>query len=249
MNRKPSRKLVVGVVAGLAVAGAGAAIGATQLGSPKEESQAIVNDAAKQLGIEPAKLSAALKKALQNRVDAAVAAGRLTKEQGAELKSRIESSDVPLFAGPGFRGGPHGGHHGLIADLGVAATYLGLTDAELRTELEGGKSLADVAKAKGKSADGLVDALVTSAKTQLDEAVKNGRLTKEQETEMLNGLKARITDLVNGRFPAPPHGDRFFGDRFGGPGFDRARPFFGEGFGGNRPGAFRGGQPNPLPAA
>jgi polyhydroxyalkanoate synthesis regulator phasin len=250
MDRKLSRKLVVGVVAGLAVAGAGAAIGATQLGSPKEESQAVVNDAAKQLGIEPGKLSAALKKALQNRVDEAVAAGRLTKEQGADLKARIESSDFPLFAGPGFRGGPHGGHHkGIFADLGVAAKYLGLTDAELRTELEGGKSLADVAKAKNKSVDGLVDSLLAAAKTRLDQAVENGRLTKDEETEMLNGLKERITDFVNGRFPAPPHGDRAFGDRFRGPGMHGARPFFGERFDGNRPGVFRGGPPNMFPAA
>jgi hypothetical protein len=245
MDRKSKRKLAAGAVAGLALVGGGAAIAATQLGSPSEESQAIVEDAAKQLGIQPSKLSAALKKALENRVDAEVTAGRLTKEQGDDLKAKIESGVLPLFFGPGGPG-RHGGEHAMVfGDLGVAAKYLGLTDAELRTELESGKSLADVAKAKGKSADGLVDALVAAAKTRLDEAVKNGRLTKEQETEMLNGLKERITNLVNGRFPGPPHGDRFFGDRFGGPG---RRGFFGDRFGGERPG-FREGPPSLRPSA
>ena len=245
MDRNVKLKVAAGAVAGLALIGGGAAIAATQLGSPKEESQAIVNDAAKQLGIEPSKLSAALRKALENRVDEAVAAGRLTKEQGAELKARIESGDVPLFFAPGFRGGPHGGHHfGVFADLGVAAKYLGLTDAELRTALEGGKSLADVAKAQNKSVDGLVDALLAAAKTRLDQAVEKGRLTKAQETEMLSGLKERITDLVNGRFPAPPHAGRFFGDRFGGPGFRRGPRSFGD-----RPGFFREGPPNLRPTA
>src|SRR5438552_8962823 len=140
-------RMIVGAVAGLAVAGGGAAFAATQLGSPQQESQAVVNDAAKQLGVEPSSLSAALKKALENRVDEAVAAGRLTKAQGDELKQRIESGDTPLFGGPGrgfHEGAPFGG-------LEAAASYLGLTDAQLHTKLESGKSLADVAKAQGKS--------------------------------------------------------------------------------------------------
>jgi hypothetical protein len=72
------RKVVAGAVAGLAVAGGGAAVAANQAGSPSEDSQAVLNDAAEQLGVKPAALSSALKKALANRVDAAVAAGRLT---------------------------------------------------------------------------------------------------------------------------------------------------------------------------
>src|SRR5438876_6550977 len=125
MNRSAKRKLAVGAVAGLAAAGGGGAIAATQFDSPSAESQAIVNDAAQQLGVQPSALSDALKKALSDRVDAAVAAGRLTKEQGDALKTRIQSGDYPLF---GF---PHGGfgHFGHFADLDAAATYLGLTPA------------------------------------------------------------------------------------------------------------------------
>src|SRR5438093_12739451 len=130
MSSRIKPRLVAGAVAGLAVAGGGAAFAATQLGSPKQENQAVVNDAAKQLGVTPSALTAALKKALENRVDAAVAAGRLTKEQGAELKQRIESGDLPLFFGP--RGGPHE-HFG---DFDAAASYLRLTEAELRAQLE-----------------------------------------------------------------------------------------------------------------
>src|SRR3954470_20659270 len=119
-NRKP--KLIAGALAGLAVAGGGAAFAATQLGSPRQENQAVLNDAAKQLGVQPSALSAALKKALENRVDAAVAAGRLTKAQGDELKQRIESGEVPLFGGPG-RGFGH--HAGPFGGLEAAASYLG----------------------------------------------------------------------------------------------------------------------------
>src|SRR5215216_7440607 len=93
------RKIVVTAAAGLAVVGAGGAIAATKLTSPREEKQAVVNDAAKQLGVQPSELTAALKKALSNRVDAAVKAGRITKAEGDAMKARINSSDSPLFGG------------------------------------------------------------------------------------------------------------------------------------------------------
>src|SRR6266545_4230654 len=103
MDASLRRKVVAGTVAALAVGGAGAGIAATQLGdSPSAESKAIVNDAAKQLGIQPSELSGAIKKALSDRVDAAVAAGRLTKEEGAELKKQI-ASEVPALRPAGVR--------------------------------------------------------------------------------------------------------------------------------------------------
>jgi hypothetical protein len=191
MDRKLKLKVGAGVAAAAAVAGGGAAIAADRLGS-SSDSQAVVNDAAKQLGVTPSALTAALKKALESRVDAAVAAGRLAKEQGEELKQRIESGDLPLFFGP--RGGPHE-HFG---ELDAAASYLGLTEAQLEAQLEGGKSLAQVAKDRGKSVDGLIQALVDQATKRLDAAVAAGRLTKAQEQQILVGLKQRITDFVNG---------------------------------------------------
>jgi hypothetical protein len=197
MERSTKRKLAAGVVAGIAVAGGGAAIAATQLGSPTEESQTAINEAAKQLGVQPSALTNALKKALENRIDAAVAAGRLTKEQGDALKARIESGDVPLLDVPGY-------HHfgvGHFGGLDAAATYLGLTEDALRTQLESGKTLAQIARDRGKSVDGLVSALYDAAKTKLDAAVSAGRLTKSQEDAILADLKQRLTDFVNGDVP------------------------------------------------
>jgi polyhydroxyalkanoate synthesis regulator phasin len=214
MDMNAKRKVVIGVAAGLLLGGAGGAFAAGKLTSPKEERQAVINDAAKQLGIEAAKLSAALKKALQNRVDAAVADGRITKAEGEALKARIEAGDAPLlFGGRPHHGGPGLGRHQGPA-LDAAAKYLGITEAQLRTELQNGKSLADVAKAHGKTVDGLVNALVAEAKTKVDAAVKAGRLTQAQASEMLSDLKERITDFANGRFPAPPFRDHD-GDRHG----------------------------------
>jgi hypothetical protein len=224
------RKLIAGAAAALAVGGAGAGVAATKLASsPGADSKAIVNDAAKNLGVEPSKLSAAIKKALSDRVDKAVADGRLTKAQGDELKQRIQSDDFPLFGppafGPGF-GPPHPFFHGLDG----AAGYLGLTEAELRARLNSGKTLAEIAEAEGKSVDGLKDALAKDAKAKLDAEVKEGHLTKAEEQRVLKDFDSRIDELVNGKLQF-----RFREHR--GPGFH------GRGFGSDR-----GGTP-PVPGA
>ncbi|MGB2954181.1 MAG: hypothetical protein WBB74_12440 [Gaiellaceae bacterium] len=209
MDASAKRKIVAGAAAGLAVAGGGGAIAATQF-SPKAESDAVISDAAKQLGVQPSALSDALKKALSDRVDASVAAGRLTKDQGDALKARIQSGAFPIFGGP--RGGFE--HFGLFRDLDTAASYLGQTGAKLQSELESGKTLAQVAKDQSKSVDGLVQALTDAAKKKLDNAVSAGRLTSTQEQSILSDLKARITDFVNGKLPARPDFER--DHRFGG---------------------------------
>jgi hypothetical protein len=203
LNRKS--KLVIGAAAVLAAAGGGVGVASSQTTSRSEDGKAVIDDAAKQLGISASKLSGALKSALSNRVDAAVAAGRITKAEGDELKQRITSSDFPLVGGL-HHGLGHGGR-GLAAAVG----YIGITEAQLRADLEGGKSLAQIATAHGKSVDGLVNALVADAKSKLADAVSAGRLTKAQETEMLSGLKDRITSMVNRtRADRPDFGGREF---------------------------------------
>ena len=227
MTWKLKHKFAAGTGAALAVAGGGAAIAATQL-SPKAESQAVVDDAAKQLGVDPTKLSDALKQALENRVDAAVAAGTMTKAQGEQLKARIASSEFPLFGGRGH--GPGGRHGGFGGHLSAAATYLGVSEDALRTSLAGDKTLADIAKEKGKSTDGLVAALVADETNELDAAVAAGKLTKAQRDERLLQAKQRFQDLVDGKAPArgsfrrhdgfrggPPHADGNAGYRFDAP--------------------------------
>ncbi len=219
MDAPLKRKVAAGTAAALALAGGGAAIAATKLGfSSGTESKAVLDDAAKQLGVTPSALSDALKKALSDRVDAAVAAGRLTKEQGSELKQRIESGEFPLFGPPalGF------GHFGHFGGLDAAASYLGLTETQLRDRLDSGKTLAEIAKAENKPVDGLISALKDDAKQKLDAAVSAGRLTNAQEQQILSDLDQRITDFVNRKLTQPPHPGGWF--RGGRPGFDGGPP-------------------------
>jgi len=212
MDSRIKHRLAIGLGAVVVLGGAGAAIAATKAGSPREETQAIIDDAAGQLGVPPADLTNALEKAFANRVDAAVADGRLTQEQAARIKEHIQSGELPFLFGRPHRGGIGPGfglghHHGLDA----AASYLGLTQEQVRTEVESGKTLAQVAEARGKSVDGLVDALVADFEEKLDAAVKAGRLPQAEADEMVKDVRERVTARVNGQRP-----ERF---RRGGPGF------------------------------
>lgn len=216
-------KVVAGAGAALAIAGAGAAVAADRL-MPRAESQAVLNDAAKQLGVDPAKLTDALEQALKNRVDEAVKAGRLTQEQGNAMKERIDAGSFPFFAGPGFgRGQGERGffHHRGGGHLDAAASYFGITVEALRTALGGGKSLADVAEEQGKSVDGLVDALVAEETKELADAVADGRLTDTQRDRIVSTLEQRVTDFVNGVRPPFGMGRRGHGFPGGPPPLER----------------------------
>jgi hypothetical protein len=107
--------------------------------------------------------------------------------------------------GPGgrHRGGPGGPGAGpSLRILAPAASYLGVSVATLTADLKSGKTLAEEATAKGKTAAGLIDAIVASHKTVLDAANAAGWITDAQETAMLTRLTTQVTTLVNEGPPA-----------------------------------------------
>ena len=155
----------------------------------------------------------ALVAAEKTELAAAVTAGRLTQAQSdqiaAGLTARVtaEVNGTRPARGPGGPGGF--GHHGPGGDeLTAAASYLGVTEAALMTQLQSGKTLAQVADAtSGKSAAGLIDALVAAGKTELAAAVTAGTITQAQSDQIATTLKARFTALVNNtRPPRDDHG-------------------------------------------
>lgn len=234
-------KLLVGVVALVAAAGAaGGAYAATQSSSSPQ--QAYLNDVAGRLHVSRAKLDAALKAALIDRLNAMVKSGQLTQAQANKIEQGIAKGRGRLpfffglgfgFGGPGFGGpkfgppglfgGPPGFHlglrmGGLAGPIHAAASYLGLSDTQLLTDLASGKSLAQIAAKQGKSVAGLEQAITTAVKSQLDKLVSAGVITKAQEQRVLSHLSAKLGKLVNRSghlelrapkgvlMPAPPAG-------------------------------------------
>jgi hypothetical protein len=236
LHRSLKGKLVIGLVALAVVGFAGGAYAATQSSGPTTR-QAFLNDVAKRLHVTPQQLTAALNGAEIDQLQAEVKAGRLNQSQANSLEQRLKQngakSAVPFgFFGPGLGfgggpgpgpgpgGGPGGGPGfgprfrafggaGLAGGLGTVASYLGLTDAQLLQQLASGKSLAQIATAKGKSVSVLEQDLTSAEKTRLDKLVADKMLTAAQEQKLLSGLSARIANAVNRKGFAAP--------RFGGP--------------------------------
>ena len=107
--------------------------------------------------------------------------------------------------GPGGNGGPGGGAAILGSDiLTPSASFLGISVTSLEADLKAGKTLAQEAVAKGKTADTLVTAVAAAEKTVLDAENAAGWITDDQETSLLANLTTQITDLVNNGPPVPP---------------------------------------------
>ena len=138
--------------------------------------------------------------AAKKHLDQAVADGKITAAQAqtrlAELKSHLDEI-VNRTGPPAGRGGPGGA---------PVASYLGLSQAELRTQLRSGKSLAQVATAQGKTVAGLKAAILADAKQKLDQAVADGRLTAAQAQQRLADLTSHIDEIVNATGPFHPRG-------------------------------------------
>ena len=109
--------------------------------------------------------------------------------------------------GPGGPGGGAGGAGVLTADiLTPSATFLGISTSTLMTDLAGGKTLAQEAVAKGKTAADLITAIVANEKLVLDGEKTAGWLTSDQETSVLSAFTDQVTNLVNSGPSVPPGG-------------------------------------------
>lgn len=232
LNRKG---VALGLVVGLLGGAAGGALAtsggskATTTTTPSVTRQAVTDaflkNVADRLGVDVSKLKAALKGAAVDQVNQAVKDGKLTQAQADAVIQRIDSGDFGHLGagfgmgfgmgfGPGF-GGHMGFGVGGVDMMATAATYLGITEAQLHTQMQAGKSLADIAKAtSGKSVSGLEDALVAAA----TKAVNASSLSADQKAQMIATLKANIDAMVTRTPGAGPMGQHMDGGRMMGGG-------------------------------
>jgi hypothetical protein len=215
MRLNLNRKVAIGAVLLAACAATGGAYAAsTDNGATSR--QAFLDDAAKRLGVPPQRLKDAFAGALQDKLNAAVKAGKLTQAQANAMVQRFQHDGGLGLEPLPFGGGFHGHRFGMRGGpLGGAAGYLGLTVPQLLSQLESGKSLAQIAHSRGKSTSGLENAIVSDERTRLEKERASGEITATQEQQMLSGIQAHVKELVNHtgglhgfghRLPAPPDG-------------------------------------------
>ncbi|HKY77608.1 MAG TPA: hypothetical protein VJS45_15845 [Acidimicrobiia bacterium] len=204
---KPNRLAVYGLTAGLLGGGAAGLLltGSTLASAQVSDVTGTVTDpststTAPAAPATPAPADGSAKPArgewAKSVLDGLVAKGTITQTQADEILAALDA------ARPAHGPGGHGPGHGGFGKLDAAAKVLGMTVEDLRSALQGGKSLAAVAAEKGVDVAKVVDALVAEFKAHLDEEVAAGIHTQAEADQKLADARARLEAFVNGTAPA-----------------------------------------------
>jgi hypothetical protein len=128
---------------------------------------------------------------------AVLAQGPMGGYAPGQMRSRMVDGTPGAGTGMGRRGGMEGmrGQMGgpqqsLIA---VAADKLGMPQADLIAQLQGGKTIAQVAGEKNLALDTIVNAFVATRQARMTQAVAAGRMTQAQVDAMLATMRANVT--------------------------------------------------------
>jgi hypothetical protein len=122
---------------------------------------------------------------------------------GAAFAQGPSDDHSPLGLGRGNWGGPD---NSLVA---AAARVLGMEQTALVAELNAGKTIADVAKAKGVALDKIVTAFVQPHVDWLNQAVKDSQLTQAQADQYSATMRANITAKLSAAFTPRGNGQGF----------------------------------------
>src|SRR5258708_12196222 len=96
-----------------------------------------------------------------------------------------------------------GGHHGggqcrlLGMAAGAVAETLSITEQELQTEMQSGKSVSDVAQAHGMTTSDFAASLTRIASDRISKAVVAGTLTQPRAGQLNHQLTAAMDFLLN----------------------------------------------------
>ena len=178
-----------------------------------------LNAFANRLGVTADKVKEAYTGAISDTLDQAVKDGKLTQAQADQIKTdltnRLNQGLLPEFFGffgfprkGGFerfgfgRGIFEGGKGGF--DLSSFASALNMTQADLTSELQSGKTITDVAKEKNVDLATVKTSILNDLKTKLDQSVQSGTITQAQADSVYNQLSTKFDSLVNQTWPMGP---------------------------------------------
>ena len=183
---------------------AGAASKASQKVSVTKSSASVAG----QVGVGPEQALATILKDL-------VTKGTLTQAQADAVTAAVTAAKAARDADRpmGGKGGPLDADRAAMEAL-VSKT-IGVDSATVKSRLQAGESLAQIAGAKK---DALIAALVANETKRIDAAVTAGKLTAARATEMKANLVAHVTEEVNEVGGKGPKGGR------GGHGHDHRGP-------------------------
>jgi hypothetical protein len=190
------------------------AAGTPQPGNSSTKAQAncdrFIGHVASNLGKSPDQVKKAMTDALNQSLDDAVKAGDLTQQQADAIKARESGKQVCSGLLRGVGAHEHG--PGKAARVGLAeyAKALGISEQDLRQQLAAGKTVKDIAASQNLSESDFRTKLTDVVRADLDAQVKSGKLTQQQEDNVLNKLENDPLPLWDKpvKKPATPPGQR-----------------------------------------
>jgi hypothetical protein len=157
------------------------------------------------LGVDEAKLNAAFTSAVNDTLDQAVRDGTITQAQATEAKAKgVTQEGLRGLLQRGFSSGesskgdaeqevnPKTAIFAALNDLGISLD-------ELRQGIDAGKSIVEVAAAHNVDATALKNAIMAKFRSELDGAVRSGKLTQAQADVEYQKLTGPIDDIISGK--------------------------------------------------
>jgi ribosomal protein S20 len=172
-------------------------------------------------GADPDAIAAEFLADLQTRLDEAVAAGHITQEQAdrvmAAAPERVETAmNTPHEDWPEIARGARARVVARRVAVKRVMDASGLTPDEIISELQAGKTLAEIATEHGADPDAIEAELLADLQTRLDEAVAAGHITQEQADRVMAAAPERLHTFMT--VPHPNAGRRREGGPEGGAG-------------------------------
>ncbi len=188
---------------------------AQQAGAPKAVADATKTSSvcsdfmthfAVEIGKTQAQINTAFQKAIADTLADEVKSGQITQAQADAIKQKLAGQTPCTLRN--MAGRKPGGDKTAMAAymqqyLAAAASALGISEAQLKTDLAGGQSLSQVAAAQHVSEADFRTRVIASLKPALDKAVADKTITAAQEQELLNRLQTAPLPLWNAPVKRP----------------------------------------------
>jgi hypothetical protein len=150
-------------------------------------------------------LVAALTKTADDAIAKALTDGKVTKEQADKATAAVPDhiakfvdQTYPMKAPRPLAKAPTTVQSFIGDAVAAGRDYLGLTQADIVTQLKTGKSLGDIANATtGKNRDGLVNAITAATNAKIGKAQTDGKLTADQATQLMTAVPFAVATIVD----------------------------------------------------
>lgn len=148
---------------------------------------------------------------LAKPLEEAVKAGKLTQEKADQLKADLAKHAEAMITAKGnapftmaLPAAPLTGGEGPTFSVQIGAdqellSFLGLDEAAFASEIKSGKTILEIAEAKGITKEQLVEFETKRFNARIDQAVKDGHMTEEQAAKAKEAFSKRAEQGFDGK--------------------------------------------------